>query len=242
MKKVIVGMMIAAMAVLSLSADIYVKSKTHTDAMQMMGQTTPASDSVSETWIGDNALAMIGANNITIIDLGKSTFTMANTKAKTYVETPLPIDFAKLLPPQMASMASMMIMSATVTETSETKTIGAWKCKGYDMTMTIMGMPMKTRVWATTDVPFDAAKFAEKFMPAMTKGMMRLDDNSIKEMMKIKGYQIATETNAEMMGAKIHTTSEVVEITKKSAPAGTYAVPAGFTKKDTLDMSEMQNR
>ena len=242
MKKLIVGMTIAAMAVLSLSADIYIKSKTHTDAMQMMGQTTPATDSVSETWIGDNAMAMIGDKNVTIIDLGKNMFTMINTKAKSYVETPLPVDFAKLLPPQMAQMASMMVMSATVAETGETKTVGAWKCKGYDMTMTVMGMPMKTRVWASTDVPFDAAKFAEKFMPAMAKGMMRLDENSIKEMMKIKGYQIASETNAEIMGAKIHSTNEVVEITKKSAPAGVYSVPAGFAKKATLDMSEVQNR
>lgn len=242
MKKVIVGMMIAAMAVLSLSADIYIKSKSHTDAVQMMGQTTPASDSISETWIGDNAMAMVSDKNATIIDLGKNTFIMINTKAKSYVETPLPVDFAKLLPPQMAQMAGMMIMSATVAPTGETKKIGSWTCQGYDMTMTVMGMPMKTRVWASTDVPFDAAKFAEKFMPAMTKGMMRLDDNSIKEMMKIKGYQIATETNAEIMGAKIHSTNEVVEIAKKSAPAGIYAVPAGFAKKDFLDMAEVQNR
>ncbi|MHB8054935.1 MAG: hypothetical protein ACYDH3_06770 [Candidatus Aminicenantales bacterium] len=242
MKKLIVGMIIVAFAALSLSADIYIKSKTHTDAMTMMGQTTPASDSNSELWIGDNAMAMISASSMTVIDLGKNMFYMANMKSKSYVETPLPLDFAKLLPPQMASMASMIIMSATVAPTNETKKVGIWNCSGYDMTMTVMGMPMKTKVWASADVPFDTAKFAEKFLPAMTKGMMRLDDASVKEMMKIKGYQVASETNAEIMGAKIHTTSEVLEITKKSAPAGTYAVPAGFTKKATLDMSEMQNR
>jgi hypothetical protein len=242
MKKMIVGMVIVAMAALSLSADIYIKSNTHTDAMQMMGQATPASDSVSELWIGDNTLAMVSSNSTSIVDLGKNMFYMINTKNKSYVETPLPLDFAKLLPPQMASMASMMIMSATVVPTSETKKVGTWNCKGYDMTMTVMGMPMKSRIWATTDVPFDTAKFAEKFMPAMTKGMMRLDDNSVKEMMKIKGYQVASEMSAEMMGAKIHSTSEVLEITTKGAPAGIYSVPAGFTKKANLDMSEVQNR
>jgi hypothetical protein len=242
MKKMIVGLMIVAMTALSLSADIYIKSRTHTDAMQMMGNTSPAKDADSELWIGDNAMAMIGGANITIVDLGKNMFYMVNTKDKSYVETPLPLDFAKLLPPQMASMASMMIMSATVVPTSETKKVGNWNCTGYDMTISVMNMPMKSRVWATTDVPFDTAKFAEKFMPAMTKGMMRLDDNSVKEMLKIKGYQVASEMNAEMMGAKIHSTSEVLEITKKSAPAGTYSVPAGFTKKATLDMSEIQNR
>ena len=57
MKKMIVGLMIVAMTALSLSADIYIKSRTHTDAMQMMGNTSPAKDADSELWIGDNAMA-----------------------------------------------------------------------------------------------------------------------------------------------------------------------------------------
>jgi len=242
MKKFIAGLAIVAMAALSLSADVYIKSNSHTDAMSIMGQNTPATDTVSELWISDNALAMVGKDSSTIIDLSKNMFTMVNFEKKSYVETPLPVDFAKLLPPQMAAMAGMIVMSATVNPTGETKKVGQWNCQGYDMTMTVMGMPMKTKVWASTDVPFDTAKFAEKFMPAMTKGMMRLDDASVKEMMKIKGYQIATEVNAEMMGAKIHSTTEVAEISQKSAPAGTYSVPAGFTKSATLDMADLQKR
>jgi hypothetical protein len=45
-----------------------------------------------------------------------------------------------------------------------------------------------------------------------------------------------------MMGAKIHTTSEVVEITQKGAPAGVYSVPAGFAKRDKLTMEEASKR
>jgi hypothetical protein len=60
--------------------------------------------------------------------------------------------------------------------------------------------------------------------------------------MKVKGYWIATEMNAEIMGAKMHNTTEVVEITNKTAPASVYAVPAGYTKKDKLSMQDMQNR
>jgi hypothetical protein len=242
MKKFVVGLMIVATSALFLSADVYIKSKAHTDAMSMMGQNTPATDSISELWISDNAMAMVGKDNSTIIDLSKNVFAMINFGNKSYVETPLPVEFAKLMPPEMAAMAGMFVMSATVSSTGETKQVGQWKCQGYDMTMTVMGMPMKTKVWASTEVPFDTAKFAEKFMPTMTKGMMRLDDASVKEMMKINGYQIATEVNAEIMGAKIHTTTEVVEISQKNAPAGTYAVPAGFTKRATLDMADLQKR
>ena len=108
------------------------------------------------------------------------------------------------------------------------------------MTMSVMGMPITTKVWATADLPFDAVKFNEKFGAAMTKGVMRLDDASVKEMAKIKGYQIASETSGDIMGAKMRSTTEVVEISKKSAPAGTYAVPAGFKKNATISMGDIQ--
>jgi hypothetical protein len=70
--------------------------------------------------------------------------------------------------------------------------------------------------------------------------MLRLDEASVKEMEKIKGYQIASETSGEIMGAKMRSTQEVLEISKKTAPAGTYAVPAGFKKNATIDMGQIQ--
>jgi hypothetical protein len=236
MKKLTAIAVFMLMAALSLSADIYMKTKTHTDAMSIMGQNTPATDVIAELWIGDNVFVQKSTDSGTIIDLTKNMFYMVNYKDKTYVESPLPLDMAKLLPPEAAAMAGMFTMSATVVPTGDTKKIGSWNCQGYEMTITVMGMPMKTKVWASTDVPFDFAKFAEKFMPALAKGTMRLDDASVKEMMKIKGYQIASEMNAEMMGAKMHVTMDTIEISKKDAPAGIYTVPAGFKKNATMDM------
>ena len=63
---------------------------------------------------------------------------------------------------------------------------------------------------------------------------------SITEFMKINGYQVASEMTMNMMGANMKVTSQVVEITKKDAPAGVYSVPAGFTKKDTLSLQDMR--
>ena len=63
MKKTIaIFLLILAIASFA-SADIYVKSKVHTDPMSMMGQNQPAKDSVSEQWIGDDKFAMISDQN-----------------------------------------------------------------------------------------------------------------------------------------------------------------------------------
>ncbi len=242
MKKLFAAVFILLFAAAWASADIYVKSKTHTDAIAMMGQNRPASDTFSEQWIGDDQFANVTENMTTIIDLKKNVFDMINNKDKTYVETTLPLDMSKLFPPEMASMAGMMQASVTVSPTGQTKTIGQWKCSEYDVTMTMMMMPIKMKVWATTDVPFDASKYLAKMYGNVLKAQMRLDDKAVQEMQKVKGFWIATDTSMEMMGQKMHTSTEVVEISQKTAPAGIYSVPAGFKKQDRLSMKELQQK
>lgn len=108
--------------------------------------------------------------------------------------------------------------------------------------MTAMGSPMKMMLWASTDVPFDVNQFNTKIWNNVLRGQMMLDDASVKEMMKIKGFQIASEMSGEMMGFKLNTTSEVLEISKKNPPANIYAPPAGYAKKDKLSVEDLMKR
>jgi hypothetical protein len=223
-------------------ADVYIKSKTHTDAFAMMGQNQPAKDETTEQWFGDDQFATITPAFSIVIDMKKNMLYWINNENKTYIESPLTFELANLVDPQMAQMmAGMMKMTVTVTPNGQTKTIGQWKCNGYDVALNMAMMPMKMSVWASTDVPFDIEKY-KKLQTNVLKATMRLDDAAVQEMMKVKGYWIATEMNAEIMGAKMHTTNEVIEISKKTPPASVYTVPAGYTKKDKLSMEDMQQR
>jgi hypothetical protein len=242
MKTMVFVLLMLALAAPAFAADVYVRVKTHTDPMAMMGQSTPARDDVQEMWISASKMAMIQKDRGSLVDLEKNVMYLVNHGDKSYVETPLPVDFAKLLPPEAASMAAMMQMKATVTPRAETKKIGEWDCTAYDATMNMMGMILNMKIWASTQVPFDAATFTAKMLPAVMQSQMGLDAASIKEFSKIKGYQIATDTTGDVMGAKLHTTTEVVEITQKAPPAGTYEPPAGYTKKATLSLQELQRR
>jgi len=242
MKKALTVISLLLLLTAAASADIYVKSKVHTDAMAMMGRNVPAKDMMNEQWFNDNQFAFLGGDTSIIVDLGKNVLDLINNTTKTYVESPLPFDFTQLLDPQMAQMmGQMMKMTVTVAPNGQTKTIGQWKCSGYDVTINMMMAPLKLAVWASTDVPFDLAKFGKLYANLM-KAQMRLDDASVAEMQKVKGYWISSETSMDMMGAKIHSTSEVLEISKKPAAAGVYSVPAGYAKKDKLSMQDMQGR
>ncbi len=236
----LISIFLLLLALPALAGDVYVKTKNHTDAISMKGMNTPAKDEITEQWIGDRSLAHIGANRGVVVDLEKKLIYFINPQSKTYVQAALPFDMTKLLPPQMASMVGMMKMSMKVNPTAEKKTVGKWNCQGYDITMTVMGMPIKTKAWVTKDVPVDMSKYREMYAQVL-KGQF-LDEASIGELNKIDGFQVASETSGEIMGAKIRSTTEIVEITPKAAPPGVYAPPPGFTKKDALAVEDLQQK
>jgi len=242
MKKCLALALLLALAVPAAAQDVLVRVKTHSDALSVAGQTQPARDDATEQWYAAGKTAQNGQDAGFIVDLDKSVAYMVNHRDKSYVAAPLPMDITKILPPEVQQMAPMLQMTAAVAATTEAKTIGKWPCTGYDVTLTVMGMPMTMRVWASTEVPAALVDFAAKVMPAFLQGQMRLTDDSVKEFAKIRGFQIATELTADIMGARMRTTTEAVEILEKAAPAGTFEPPAGYTKKATLSMQDLQRR
>ncbi len=248
MKKLILVLTLIVFTTAFLCADVYIKTKTHMDAFEMMGQKQPAKDEISEQWIGNNKFAQMMKQQTIILDLGKQMLYIVNHGAKTYIETSLPLDMSKLLPEQIAQMMGSMKINVTVTPNGQTKKIGTWNCSGYDVVMDIqfmMPMQMKMLIWATTDVPFDWKTFADKMYPAIMKAQsvqMPFGDDVVNEFKKIKGYQVASEMSMNMMGAEMKVNTEVQEITNKPAPAGTYAVPAGYTKNEKFSMMDLQQR
>ncbi len=238
MKKLILVVTLVVISFAFLTADVYVKTKTHTDAFEMMGKKQPAKDQVTEQWLGDNKFAQIAENQTMVMDLKQNVIYVIYHGSKSYVEAKLPLDISKLVPEQMAAMMDMMKMAVTVNPTDESKKIGDWNCKGYDITMSMQMMTMKMKYWVTKDVPFDWKAFSEKMLPHVMKlsGGMGLDESALNEFKKLEGFQVAMEMTMSLMGQEIKSTSQVLEISKKPAPDGTYSVPQGYTKQDKLNM------
>ncbi|MCP5108341.1 MAG: hypothetical protein GY950_33450 [bacterium] len=248
MKKLILTFTLVLLSVAFLTADVYIKTKTHTGAMEMMGQKQPAKDQLSEQWIGKDKFAQTTGNRSVIMDLAQKKLFIANHGNKTYVETSLPLDMSNLLPAQFAQMMAMMKIKITVNPNNQTKTVGSWNCSGYDVVMEISGMmpiKMNMKIWASKDVPFDWKKYSDEMFPSVMKasmGQMNIGENVIAEFKKIKGFQVASEITMNMMGNDMKVTTKVLEIAKKSAPAGVYAVPAGYTKNEKFSMADLQQR
>jgi len=242
MTRLVASALLVLLASPGFAADVLVKIKTHSDAIAVGGQSQPARDGMAEQWYGPGKTAQSSGDSGFIVDLDKNMAFMINHGAKSYVPLPLPIDIVKVLPPEIAQQAAMMQMTATVSTTAETKTIGSWPCIGWDVTLTMTGMPMRMRVWTTTAVPAALLEHSARVTPAFLQGQMRLTAESMTEFAKIKGFQVATELTADVMGARMRTTTEVIEIVEKVAPSGTFEPPAGYTQKATLSMQDLQRR
>jgi hypothetical protein len=236
-------------------ADVYMKQKTHTGSFTMMGQTQPAKDEIMVFWLGENkARTDQETGNSSSLFLGeKKILYMIDHNKKQYSE--MPLDFDKMFDeaaeagagedPEMAEakkkMPSFMKglmkgamggMSAKVTETGETKKIGSWDCRKYLVEMD-MGMgKSQAEAWATEDLKIDYGLYfaSANAMLASQPGF----DKIVKEMQKVKGVIVYQTSTVKMMGSDVTSTTELLECSDKTAPAGNYDIPAGYKKVKSI--------
>jgi len=236
MRKTVMIMMLAALVLSSLAyADVYMKKNHHTDAMKMMGMTTPAKDETVVTWIAEGKMSTDSPESMVIVRMDKDVMYNVMKKEKKYMEIPLSKMMDAVTDPKMAEAMKGLAgqMKISVTETSETRTINGWKCRKYlqVMEMPMMG-PVTSEVWASPDIKIDyemyfkAAAAAYSRMPGMSGSLADI----VKEMKKIKGMPVLTTTTMKMMGAEMKSAEELVEVKEDKAPAGVFEVPAGYKK------------
>lgn len=223
-----------------LTADYHIKQKQHTGEFSVMGQTQPAKDETQHLWLAENKMAMHGEQQSVIVDLNKNVMFVINHDNETYVEMNLPLDITQYFPAQMQQM--MKNITVEVYPTGKTKTIGEWKCQGYNLSMNMMMTQMEMKVWASKDVPFDWKHYSSKMQPKFIKATMNLSDEAVQEFQKIEGFQIRSDSTMKIMGSEMKSYNEVEEISEETAPDGTYSVPQGYTQKEKFSMKDLQRR
>lgn len=215
-----------------LKADHVIKGKKHTDAFSMMGQSQPAKDEETTTWLGKDKMLRDEGEITTLIRLDKNKMYLINHSDKTYSEMDLPLDMEAALPPEAKQMMSSMDVSSKITDTGETQTINEWKCKKYlvEISVSMMGMswPIKMEMWTSDDLGIDMDQYKKLY--AETLALNPMFQDFVEEFKKMEGYPVVTEFSMEMMGAEQKYREEVFSVEKIDAPAGTYELPEGYTQ------------
>lgn len=247
---IIFTMVLILLTSISLQADIFMKQKHHTDGMKMMGQQQPDQDKIQEIWISKDKISSKSEDQRVVINLKTGKMTVFNDKEKTYFEMGMSFDdtMAESIEreegPDKAEMEEFMKMAQgmmkfeiTVNPTNEYKKINKWNCKKYDQEVK-MGMgPITSEVWATEELEMDYSLYA-KFstaMMAMQPGFKDSFEKAMKELRKIKGVPVLTNTVMKMMGMEIRSSQELLEFKKGTAPKGTFDEnPANYTKTSMM--------
>lgn len=244
MKRIVFCSILALLfATTTVSADLYVKIESSTGEHYRGGMVQPAEDETSEMWIASKKMAFATESLKLIIDLEKNLFTMVTLSDNGYVQGELPLAFGKFLSEQEAGQVAMYAYQGSVKKLDQTKKVGEWPCQGYEILNWIpyQGGKVNERdmvAWVTTEVPCDLDTLNQ-----MTRHLLALSnfsDELITELLTIRGLRIAADSTRYNEGMAITTTERVVVLEEKEAPAGTYAVPEGGTKKEALTLADLR--
>ncbi|NTV80373.1 MAG: hypothetical protein HGA24_03005 [Candidatus Aminicenantes bacterium] len=227
-------------------ADVYMKQKTHTGAFTVMGQSQPEKDEIMVFWLGAGKARTDTEGKSMLFFSDKKVLIGIDHAEKTYSEIPMDFDKmfeeaaegeteeekaeAKKMAQMMKGMAQGMMgsMKVSVTETGETKKIGSWNCRKYLIDMDMGMMKAKSESWASEDLKVDYNVYFT-MANAMMANMPGFD-KLVQEMKKVKGVIVYQTSTSKVMGQDMTSTTEVLEYSDKSAPAGTYDIPAGYKK------------
>jgi hypothetical protein len=161
-RRTLIALFVVLLSTGIAAADIKVVKQTHQDGFTIMGQTQPPEDREQTTWIGNDRMYMDQGGTATIVRLDLMKLYVVDHDTKSYHVLDLPVDLSKLVPPEMQPMLAMMQFEVTVTPTEESKQVGEWNARRYDMTMTSQMFSMKTTMWVTKVAGYNPEAFAAR--------------------------------------------------------------------------------
>jgi len=221
---------IALLAAGAAAADTKIVQAVHQDAFTVMGQSQPAADSERVIWLGGNRLRVDEDDSTMIVRLDTATMYMIDHAGRTVSAISLPVDPDTLLPPGVADqMRAMMQLSIAVSPTEETKKVGGWTARRWNVTMTTPMVTIERTLWATKDVDVDRAAYDRLFhqIASLQPGAEKLvEEQSVTRM---PGSDDVTMTRTE----------KTMSVETLDPPVGAYEPPSDYSERDFDLMSAM---
>lgn len=230
---VLLALLALLVATVPAGAATLLTLQSHQDAFEVQGQTNPAQDRTVEVWIGDGAIVRNdGASSVLMT---KDKLYLINHQEKSYNALDLPLDLEALLPPEMAErmrqVREQAAISAELVVGDETRTVGEWTAKRYDLTLTNpLGLTVEQVIWASPEADVDASLYhgLAGALAALQPG----GGDWVDQLDAVEGFPVLRETTMRIgPGTEVTTTEELVSVATREAPEGTFAPPADYQEK-----------
>jgi hypothetical protein len=237
---------LAAALILSVagiaSADTKIIQNVHQDEFTMMGQSQPATDGERVIWLGADRLRVDEGNSTFIVRVDSGVMYLIDHAQKTVSSVDIPVDVAALLPPGVAEqMRSMMQLEVEVSPTDETKKVGEWTARRWNLTMSTPMVAVDSTLWATKELDIDRAAYDRLFhqIVALQPGTEGL----IERLRAVEGFVVEQRSVTTMKGAgdaSMTRTEHTVSVEILDAPDGTYQPPADYSTREFDLMAALQ--
>ncbi|MBP7653466.1 DUF4412 domain-containing protein [Candidatus Dependentiae bacterium] len=239
-----------------LKSDMLLKYNKTTDSYDFSGKQNPASGYVSMVKIGEDKMRVDDGKNYTcIIRLDKNSMYLLTHQNKSYMELNMNAGsmketIKKELKKQLgedADIESSIFMnpqiSVKVNDIGEKKKIKSWNCRKYvqTMKMNVMGnQETVSELWTTEDIKINYELYS-KFAVAMlsTMGMnQNVSKDILDEFKKLRGITVMSATSSDIMGNKIKTTEELIEVKETKFNDLEFELPEDYKKTSGMFGSE----
>ena len=224
------------------SADTKIVQQSHQGSFAIMGQMQPATDTERVLWIGEQRLRMTEGGTSFIVQTDTNTLLIVDHAQETVSRVALPIDFGELLPPGvMEQMMPMLTFDVWVTPTDETKMVGPWKARRYDVRMESQLTTVENIIWATQDVEVDWKHYRRLFHAIIS--LQPGSQEMIEKLLTIDGLAVEESSVTRMKmaeDAEIASHDVTVSVESLDPPPGIYDPPAGYSEVEFDLLAAMQ--
>lgn len=216
-------------------ADIHIRKRVQTDAVYDIGTVFPAETTEREVWLGNKQMAYITRSMVVIIDNNKNLVSILNRKAKTYVESPFPLDMSKIISRHLFSKIQSYRINGVVKMNKALRQIEEKNCNLYEIIMDFP-YPKEIKVWTTVDMPFDWRNIRK--LQSIIWKLNNYSSEFIGMLDTIKGYGILSHESMWMDGTELKEICEVIEVVECHPQNDVYMIPEEYTKTETLSLQD----
>jgi hypothetical protein len=205
-----------------------------------MGQSQPASDTERIIWLAGDRLRVDDTDVTFIVRSDAGVMYLIDHRDKSVSTVALPVDVSSLLPPGIADqMQAMMKLEVTVAPTDDTKQVGSWTARRWNLTMATPMVKVESALWATSDLDLDRTAYDRLFNQIVS--LQPGAEGLVEKLKTVEGFVVEERSVTTMTGASdtaMTRTERTVSVETADPPAGTYDPPGDYTPRD-LDLMKM---
>ena len=192
---------------------------------------------VSELWLGDGKLSQREGGRTILVDVARSTMTYASHADQTYVVAPLPLDLDAILTPELQAFLRERSTTGRVRETGRTEKVLDHKCREFEVeswrtTGGATSAPVAYRVYACNQVPANLDGF--RLFLVCLRQLYARDAAYCQDLLQIDGIQMRLVRDEGRFPWRTRTVDEVIEMERRSAPAGIWSPPDGYRQQPRI--------